>query len=51
MYDDEVLDAEEEHKILQKLADMDIDQVESYSKNCTDPEDPEEHMGKALLLH
>ena len=48
MYDDEI-DIKEEQKILQKLADMNIDQVETYLKNCTDPEDQEEHMGKVLL--
>ena len=44
------INAEEEHKILQELADMNIDQVETYLKNCTDPENKEEHMGKALLI-
>ena len=47
---DEVLDVEEEHKILQKFADMDIDQVETYLKNWTDPEDPEMILAYYQLL-
>ena len=49
IYDkEEEQNEEEQHNTLLGLTKQDLDDCETYQKYCTDPENPDEHMGKSL---
>ena len=50
IYEEEELTKEEEHNALQELVELDLDDRESYIKYCTDPDNPEEHMGETVNM-